>query len=38
VLDVADRDQHVVIHTADAGSSSEEPLRRRRRPTHDVSG
>jgi transcriptional regulator with XRE-family HTH domain len=27
VLDVADRDQHVVIYTADPGSSSEEALR-----------
>jgi hypothetical protein len=26
VLDVADRDQHVVIYTADPGSSSEEAL------------
>lgn len=27
VLDVADLDQHVVIYTADPGSSSEEALR-----------
>jgi hypothetical protein len=27
VLDVPDRDQHVVIYTADLGSSSEEALR-----------
>jgi hypothetical protein len=27
VLDVADRDQHVVIYTADPGSPSEEALR-----------
>jgi hypothetical protein len=27
VLDIADRDQHAVIHTADPGAPSEEALR-----------